>query len=262
MAYQIESRNPYFEANRRIVEYEIRPAYTVTFVSQVDLTAIEALRAAAGEQRPSYTAFVVKAVALALKAFPYANRRVCRLPWWPFGKRLQKFTSSDIAVAVERDLPGVEYCAFADTLRDADEKSLAQINHWLRDLATCDAGNNQQWRTFSSLITRLPSFLSAWLIRMPVFIPSLWAKYRGGAVLISSPAKYGVDAVLTTWTWPLGFSFGFVQPRPIVADGQLVTRPTFQFTLNFDRRVMAGAQGARFFNHVVELLTNADRLAP
>src|SRR3954452_24084298 len=91
-AFQIEAKNKFFEATRAIVEYEIRPGNTVSFLSEVDLTGVERLRSRlAGEQRPSYTAFVAKAVALALRDFPYANRRVCRPPWllWS-GTRLQR----------------------------------------------------------------------------------------------------------------------------------------------------------------------------
>ena len=258
MSFDIEPNNPFFQANRSIVEAEIKPAHTVTFVSEVDLTEVESVRQAAGKDKPSYTAFVAKAVALALREFPYANRRVVKRWWLPFlGPRLQKFRSIDIAVAAERDMPGIEYCAFADIIRQADSKSLGELNTWLRNLATCTVENNEQWRLFSSLIRKLPRFLSAPIIRAPLWFPSLWTKYRGGAVLISSPAKYGVDAVLTTWTWPLGISFGFVKERPIVRDGEITAAPTFNLTLNFDRRVMAGAQGARFFNRVVELLTHA-----
>lgn len=258
MSYSVEPNNRFFQANRSIVEAEIKPQHTVTFVSEVDLTEVDQVRSMGGSEKPSYTAFVARAVALALKEFPYANRRVMKRWWLPFfGPRLQKFDNIDITVAAERDMPGIEYCAFADIIRDADQKSLSQLTHWLKDLATCTTETNTQWRTFSSLIRKLPRFLSAFIIRTPLFFPKLWVKYRGGAVLISSPAKYGVDAVLTTWTWPLGFSFGFVKERPIVKDGELTVAPTFNLTLNFDRRVMAGAQGARFFNRVVNLLTHA-----
>ena len=79
--FQIEPRNKYFEATRAIVEYEIRPGNTVSFMTEVDLTGVELQRShVTAERRPSYTAFVVKAVALALRDFPYANRRVCRRP--------------------------------------------------------------------------------------------------------------------------------------------------------------------------------------
>src|SRR5206468_3362367 len=92
---------------------------------------------------------------------------------------------------------------------------------------------------------------------------SLWVKWRGGAVLVSSPAKYGVDVVVGSWSHPLGVSFGLVKPRPVVRDGAVVARTTFTLTLNFDRRVMAGAQAARFFRRVVERLERAEtELAP
>jgi pyruvate/2-oxoglutarate dehydrogenase complex dihydrolipoamide acyltransferase (E2) component len=258
--FEVEPKNKFFEATRAIVEYEIRPGNTVTFVAEVDLTEVERVRerASAGS-RPSYTAFVVKAVALALRDFPYANRRVCRQLWPPLlGARLQKFHRRDVAVAVERDFPGAESTAFIDIVRDADAASLAEITESLRALATCDASNNEQWRQFSGLITRLPCWLSAWLIRLPCFLPNLWVRYRGGAVLISSPAKYGVDCVVGSWSHPLGISFGLVKPRPVVRDGAIVPCTTFSLTLNFDRRVMAGAQGARFFKRLIDLIERAE----
>ena len=87
--YELEPKNKYFEAIRAVAEYEIRPGNTVTFLSEVDLTEVERVRAVAtGGRRPSYTAFVVKAVALALREFPYANRRVCRRPAWIGPRRI------------------------------------------------------------------------------------------------------------------------------------------------------------------------------
>src|SRR3954451_9263570 len=171
--YEIEPKNKYFEAIRAIAEYEIRPGNTVSFLSEVDLTEVERVRArAAGGRRPSYTAFVVKAVALALRDFPYANRRVCRRPWIPFsGPRLQKFHHNDVAVACERDIPGAESIAFLDILRDADRLSLREITTALHDLAVCDVSTNQQWREFSTLVTRLPSWLSTLLLRLPCLVP-------------------------------------------------------------------------------------------
>jgi pyruvate/2-oxoglutarate dehydrogenase complex dihydrolipoamide acyltransferase (E2) component len=258
--YEIEPKSKYFEAIRAIAEYEIRPGNTVIFLSEVDLTEVERVRACAdGGHRPSYTAFVVKAVALALRDFPYANRRVCRRPWLPFsGPRLQKFHHSDVAVACERDIPGAESIAFLDILRDADRLSLMEITEALHELAVCDPSTNKQWREFSTLVARLPSWLSTLLIRLPCLLPSLWTKYRGGAVLVSSPAKYGVDVVAGTWTHPLGVSFGIARRRPVVRGESVVACPTFTLTLSFDRRVMAGAQAARMFRKIVERLEKAE----
>lgn len=260
MVYELEAKNRFFEANRTIAEHELRPGPTVTFISQVDLTAVEQIRTASGRQKPSYTAFVIKALAFAIKEFPYANRRVCRRVWWlpAFGKCLQAFKNCDVAVAAERDMPNIEYFAFLDVLRNADRLSLDQINDWLRSLATCNESNNTQWRQFSTIVRRLPRSLSALLIRMPVWVPTLWIKYRGGAAMVTSPAKYGVDTIIATWAWPLGVSFGYVKHRPLVKEGNIVACPTFDLILNFDRRVMLGAQAARFFNRLVDILENAN----
>ena len=161
-------------------------------------------------------------------------------------------------MAVERDIPGAESTAFIDIVRDADQLPLFEITEALRALSVCDVNSNRQWRQFSTLITRLPTWLSAWLIRLPCFAPGQWVKYRGGAALVSSPAKYGVDVVAATWSHPLGVSFGMVKPRPVVRDGAIIPCTTFLLTLNFDRRVMAGAQGARFFSGMVDALERAE----
>ena len=259
MSYRIEPFNRYVEANRRIVESEIHPGRTVTFIREVDLTQVEAVRAAAGPSRPSYTSFVVKAVGMALQAFPYANRRLARRVWLPWvGPRLQRFEHSDVAVAIERDIPGAEGVAYVDVVRQAGERSLAAVREDLAALAQATVATNPQWQQFSSIVSRLPSWLSSRLIRVPFMVPSQWPRYRGAAALVSSPAKYGVDAVLAAWSWPIGVSFGLVKPRPVVRQGKVVAAPTFYLTLNFDRRVMAGAQGARFFNFLVETLEQAE----
>lgn len=237
----------------------------MTFLGEVDLTEVEAIRSRSENvTRPSYTAMVVKAVALALREFPYANRRVVRNWWIPFSAvRMQEFTTCDMAVACERNIKGVEVATFTDILRDADSLSLSEITGWLRALSQCDASNNRQWRTFNTIIERLPRLLSAILVRMPTLFHRLWEKYRGGSAWVSSPAKYGVDAVIGTWPSPLGVSFGLVKQRPVVRDGKVVACPTFLLTLNWDRRVMAGAQAARFFRRIVEILEQAQtEMAP
>ena len=260
-SYNISRADSFFDMTRSIVGHEVRPGNTVTFMSEVDLTELELLRARAaseGRAKPSYTAAVAKALALALRELPYANRRL--LPkLLPFrAARLQQFLNCDVAVACERDEPGAEVATFVDVLRDADRLPIDEINSWLRRLAASTEATNEQWRAYRGIVKRLPRWLSKLVVRMPVFFPKLWARYRGAAAMISSPAKYGVDAVIGTWTSPLGVSFGLVRQRAVVREGRVVARPTFMLTLNFDRRVMAGAQAARFFHEIVRRIEAAD----
>jgi pyruvate/2-oxoglutarate dehydrogenase complex dihydrolipoamide acyltransferase (E2) component len=257
--FSIQPRDKYLEAADRIIRYEIRPANCLTFISEVDLSSLERARAAAGETRPSYTAFVVRAVALALREMPYVNTRICRRVWLPWqGPRLQKFTGIDVAVAAEREVEGTTSISFIDVVRDADTLSLAEITDWLRRLAASGADTNKQWHDFQFIISKLPRWLSTLLIRMPFYFPSAWTRYRGGAAWVSSPAKYGVDTIVATWPGPLGVSFGMVKERPIARNGEVVVVPTFNLVVVFDRRIMAGAQAARFHARVAELLSDAE----
>lgn len=263
MGYKILPNNKFFHAARNIVEKETVTKPTVRFNYLVDLTEIEEIRDKyndMGKRKPSYATFVCKAVGLALKEFPYANRKIYKRPWLFFlGPRLLQFDRSDIAVAVERkgDIEGVEHITFINILRDADQLSIDEISQFLYNLTNSDASNNKQWKEFSKLITSLPSWLSYFLIRLPVWFPSLWIKYRGGSVLLSSPAKYGVDILSANWSSPLAISYGLVKKRPMVIKDEVVARPSFHFLMNFDRRVMAGAPAARFFARVCEMLTDA-----
>lgn len=260
--YAILPGHPFNDFVRTVVGREIRMGDTITFLSEVDLTEVEQLRAASatqGANKPTYTAIVSKAVALALRKFPYANRRLHRRFWLPFSRvRLQQFTSCDVTVAVERNLPGTEVATFIDILRDVERKDLAEITRELRALSVCDETNNRQWRELKWIVTRLPAWLTSALVtRLPLLFPGLWARYRGGAALISAPCKYGVDVIVGAWTAPLGISFGLVKDRPVVRAGKVVPCRTFTLTLNWDRRVMAGAQAARFYKRIVDILEHA-----
>lgn len=251
------------DANVSIVEYESRRMVGVNFFAEVDLSRIEAYRHdpknESGGRRIPYTAFVVKAAAKALTEFPYANARLfARFPAFLLGTSTVRFRRADMAVAVERSQPGMEGTAFCDILRSADQRSLGEISDWLQVLSQATPENNQQWREFSQTIKRLPRWLAAWAIRLPCFFPSLWVKYRGGAAVVSSPAKYGVDGIAATWVWPVGVSFGLVKQRPVVRDGKILACPTFTLTMSFDRRLMAGAQAAHVFKRIVDLLEAAD----
>jgi pyruvate/2-oxoglutarate dehydrogenase complex dihydrolipoamide acyltransferase (E2) component len=253
--YEYRSAPRIFNILRKVIEREIAPTNVVTLLQEVDLTEIERIRHLAGPHRPSYTAFVVKALAMALRDFPYANRRLSAR--FLRGHALQTFRHVDVGVAVERDVPGCEAVAFIDVARDADQMPLDALTDWLRKLRDCDTSNNEQWRAFHRLLTKTPIWLATLLLRLPLFSPLAWDRYRGGAAMVSSPAKYGADAVVTSWTAPIGVSFGLVKERPVARDGHVVVARTFTVSLSFDRRLMAGAQAARFFHRIVERLEHA-----
>lgn len=258
MKYKVNPRNRFFEVFCFLPEDELfRSGVMVTFSSLVDLSKIEQTRISHGIiEKISYTSFVAKALALTLKEFPYANCKVFEYPWWCFwGKRRHvSFKNFDIAIANEKDMPGLEFSAFVDIMRNVDSLDFVEIKQWLKDLASSTEDTNKQLKTFNFLINRLPSLIASFIVWLPSRIPSFWVKYRGAAALISSPGKYGPDQIAATWAWPLGISFGKVKKRPIAKDDLSQIVPSFYITMNFDRRVMAGAPAARFFARLIQRL--------
>lgn len=233
---------------------EVRPGEIIHFSRLIDAGQVERVREQTFTShgvRPSYAAIVIKAVAVALTDFPYANRRVFKRLLG--GRRLVQFEGIDAAVAVEKDLPGEPMLAYCEVIRRPHQLSLLDLTEHLQMIAT-GMPPSRQFTDFMTLARRAPSWVARWLVRLPVFLPALWVQWRGGSYLVSSPAKYGVDSILGSWQWPLGVSFGLVADRPIGREGRLDLAPSFSLSLNWDRKVMGGAQAARFFDRIASLL--------
>lgn len=262
LPYKTHIPHNFFHTANKVVGKEVHPGNTITFINEIDLTELEEIRAKwKGALKPTYTAFIAKAAALTLIEFPYANRRIFQWPFFPSSKtRMQTFFDINIAIACERNEPEIEVATFMDVIKNVDTLNLSQITKWLLDLSNSDATNNKQWRDFFNLICRAPRWLTPMIISMPKYIPRLWSKWRGGALVISSPGKYGVDYMVGTWPAPIGISFGLAKTRPIVKNGHVVAAKTLFLTLNWDRRVMAGAQAARFFKSLCDRLENPESM--
>lgn len=234
------------------------PAHMVTMASEIDATGLERLRTLAktnGYKAPSYTAIMIKAAAIIMKANPQANRAVLGLP---FFKSLYQFTNTDICVAVEKELPLLPGMAFAPLIKKTFEKSLAEITQELQFIAKCDETNHKGYAEFQRILKYVPRPLSTLLINLPSLLPFLWPKYRGCAAWVNSPSKAGADFVSTTWPWPITFSFGVVKKRPFVIEDKVEARLTIPLVLVFDRRVMGGGPASRLFADFQKLLKDAD----
>jgi len=55
-------------------------------------------------------------------------------------------------------------------------------------------------------------------------------------------------------------TFGLAQKKALVRNDEVVAAMAFTFAMNWDRRVMAGAQAARFFARICELLQHPDEM--
>jgi pyruvate/2-oxoglutarate dehydrogenase complex dihydrolipoamide acyltransferase (E2) component len=256
--YTTLARNRYFEVLGGL-NVENHGDNKVAMLSELDMTSAQALRTAINKQagvKPSYTAIVAKAISIALREHPYANRITVE---WPFWRRILQLHDVHMTVAVERDRPGIEQAVFAGTIRNTDKLDLAEITRELQGLAQATEETNARWRLLKRMVETLPASLARRIISSPRFFPGQWIEHRGGAVMISSPAKYGVDMMVANWPWPIGYSFGLVKERVIAVDGVAKVRPTMVLTQSFDRRLMGGAPAARFFRAVCEHIENAER---
>lgn len=228
-------------------------------IREIDLSQIEALRVKFQKEnkKPSYTALVAKATALTLAEMPDANRAVAD---FPLHTRVFQFLKINVSVAVERqdgDFGGV----FVYTIYDTDQKNTAQITKEIAGLAqaTVESGDPrlERWVRMQDGV-RLAPF--NWILKLVIWfqknIPSLYIANRGGSVLISSPSKYGVDFIVAHWPYTIGISFGLAKERPWVENDQVVVRKTTTLTLAFDRRILSGANAARFMNRLCEILEN------
>lgn len=237
---------------------ELKPETRVAFERMVDATELDQLRENiknATTVKPSYTTLITKAASIVLAEYPYANRALIGFPCF---KKLIQFNAMDITVAVERSVTGAEqHIVLADTINDVDIKSIIEIHKELNVLSNVNYEDSPRWQLFHRILTSLPVFISKWVIRMPSFSPSLWVKHRGGACMVNSPAKYGIDSIVVDQIWPLTVSFGWIKERPIVVNGEIAVRKTLPLIIFFDRRVMVGAPAARFFNRLAEVLEHA-----
>jgi pyruvate dehydrogenase E2 component (dihydrolipoamide acetyltransferase) len=205
---------------RRMAEVKATvPEFTLT--TDVDMEAAVALRtelkAAIGDTGPvpSYNDMVVKASALALRAFPRANGSYKDGRFELYGR-----VNVGIAVAAQDAL-------VVPTIFDADTKSLGTI---ARDARTV-AG-----KVRDGSIT--PPELSG-----GTFAVSNLGMYgvTSFTAIINAPQA----AILAV---------GAMKPRPVEHDGELALRHTMTVTLSCDHRILYGADAAEFLGRIRTLL--------
>lgn len=234
------------------------PAYMVQMAAVIDATALERLRKAYKDldgNAPSYTSIILKAVGLVMKNNPSANRAIIGIPLF---KRLVQFNNIDISLAVEKNLPYLPGLAYAPVVTDVDQKSLSDISKEIKFLKDCTPESSPAFAHYITILKRIPRPFSNFLINLPYFFPSLWAKYRGCAAWVNSPTQAGVDFVTTSWPWPITFSFGVIKNRPFVDHDQVEPRLTIPVSISFDRRIMGGGPASRLFAEFQEILLHID----
>ncbi len=195
----------------------------VTQFDDADITALEAFRKRfrdtprGKDVRLTVTAFVLKALVVALQEFP------------PFNSSLDVRTNElilkryyHIGVAVD-----TEAGLIVPVIRDVDRKSVSQIAVEMNALAE---------RTRQRRITL--------------------DELRGGTFTVTNLGGIGGTAFTPIINFPEVAILGLARSRevPRMIDGQWTARLILPLCLSYDHRVVNGADGARFIRRLVELL--------
>jgi pyruvate dehydrogenase E2 component (dihydrolipoamide acetyltransferase) len=184
--------------------------------TEVDMTACRALRQqmAALDRGPvpSYNDMVIKAAALALRAFPKANSSMDG----DAGITLHERVSLAFAVSAGDDL-------FAPVIADADQLPLGDIARVSRELIAKVKDATIEPRELS-----------------------------GATFTVSNLGMFGVTRFIAVVTPPQAaiLAVGAVRETPVVRDGELAVGPQMSITLSSDHRIIYGADAARFVQHI------------
>lgn len=186
-------------------------------VSEVDLTRIQALRREVNSALPSLKVtlndLLVKACAQALMSVPEMN-----VQYDEASQTIRRFHTADIAIAVA--LPGGLYTPI---LREANRKTVGTISRQLHELVT---------RTKAGTLKA--------------------EDFQGGTFCISNLGMFGIrqfDAIINPPQCAI-LAVGAAESRAVVHEGQIVARERLTLSLSCDHRVIDGAVGATFMQHL------------
>jgi pyruvate dehydrogenase E2 component (dihydrolipoamide acetyltransferase) len=197
---------------RRLTEAkQTIPHYYLTIDCELD--ALLKLRAElnarpGADYKLSVNDFLIKALALALRDVPAANRG------WG-GDKLYQYRDVDIGVAV-----AIPDGLVTPLIRKADQKGLAAISKEMRDLSA--------------------------RARDPGGMKLKPEEYQGGSFSISNLGMYGIREFAAVINPPQAgiLAVGAGEQRPVIKDGALATATVMTATLSADHRLVDGATGA------------------
>jgi len=189
---------------------------------EIDMSAIGKLRREwrqrGDEVIPSINDFILLACARALKQFPSVNSS-----YGGQGIVLNKNINLGMAVALEEGL-------VVPVIRDADQLTLLELTARTRDLIA----KAQKKKLFPM-------------------------DYDGGTFTVSNLGMLGVDSFVAIINPPQCaiLATGRIVPRVVAEEDMLAIRSMMTATLSADHRIIDGAVGARFLQHIKKVLEEA-----
>ncbi len=227
-----ETREKMSTRRKRIAEHLLESQHAtahLTTFNEVDMTAVESLRARVKEKieketgvRLSLMPFFVKAACLALKQFPTVNARID-------GDAIVYHHYVNMGIAVASDAGLV-----VPNVKGADALGLVDIGRAISDVA-------KKARDGKLTMDDL----------------------TGGTFTITNGGVFGSLVSTPIINFPQVGILGLhkVQDRPVVVDGQIVIRPMMYVALSYDHRIIDGQQAVLFLVRVKELMEDPALMA-
>ncbi len=227
-----EERIPLRGIRRKIAEQMVKAKFTAPdflYADEADFSELVKFRQAVAPDlkaegiKLTYLPFIIKAVVSALKKFPTLNASFDDLAQEVV---LKKYYHIGFATDSPNGL-------FVPVIKHADQKSLLELSQEIVTLAERvreGKASSEEMRGGTFTITNIGAIggiMSAPIINHP------------------EVAIMGVNKIYQ---------------KPMVYQNEIAIRWACTLSLSFDHRVVDGADGARFTNHVIQLLENPQRL--
>ncbi|HEU4565001.1 MAG TPA: 2-oxoglutarate dehydrogenase complex dihydrolipoyllysine-residue succinyltransferase [Gemmatimonadaceae bacterium] len=220
-----ETREKMSTRRKRIAENLLQAQHAtahLTTFNEVDMTAIEALRARLRDKvekehgvRLTFMPFFVKAACMALRSYPVVNAQID-------GDSIiyKHYVNMGIAVASDQGL-------VVPVVRDADTKGILDIS---RDISAVAKRARDGKLTMEDL--------------------------TGGTFTITNGGVFGSLVSTPILNYPQVGILGLhkIQERPVAVDGKVEIRPMMYIALSYDHRIVDGQQAVLFLVRIKELM--------
>lgn len=234
---------------------QLHRPYTTWGMCEADVTeAVAAIRRLQRQLKCaiSFHAYIIYCLAQAAKQHPGV---LC----FRFKKQLITFDDADISTLIDKRFPGGVRMPAVYTVRQAQNKSLAQINFELRQAMRTDQSQVEAVRLRQGL-TRAPAFIRRLVAKWMARNPFVLREFHGTLGLTSIQAQgfnrplFAIAPNIFTFTLAVGAITERVCQN---AAGEYMSRKILCLSAGADHLIIDGAPLARFAQCLIEQIESA-----
>ncbi len=224
------------------------PAVTARLFYDIDMTWANKLTEsfATKDIRVTPTALLIKAISMAQIEHPIS--RSVLIP----GERLFTFENITAGFTVEKFVNNDPIVLFGEIAKP-HERSVVEITRELKEYHDAEIDSipylKQQYD-----FARLPFFVRRTIMWLGTVLPSFRLRYVRSTFGLTSLGSLGTTVVSAPPVSTSVFGIGTIENRMVTDGEEQVVKPMMTVSLNFDHRVMDGAQAARFFLDVKKFM--------